>query len=126
MRRRAASQRRLAGFCTPMNWNDLLVSLVPGQLQILEQVYVRENGPISLQALQGRMNHLNVHPRTITRWCQRLDVEGLLKIVVSFKVQVCPVVSIERDVYRLVKLWRLRERRARFGLGGDDHEWQSR
>lgn len=100
----AASRRR---------WSDLLFGLGIGEVLVLEQLYLVEAAPMSLTLLQRRLRHLNVHPRTIVRYCRRLEREGLLTTVSSIDLFVNPVVALENDVRHLVRLWRIREEQAR-------------
>jgi len=114
----SADQCRLSRYSSEIDWNHLFETLSAGEFLVLEQIYVQECGPLSLSTLQSRLRHLNVHPRTITRWCLRLEKNGLVRTVRSCDLQISPVSNIEPNAKRLVRLRQLREKRARFSLGG--------
>jgi len=112
-RRRAPEQRRLSTVSGTLKWSELLFNLTIGEILVLEQLYVVEQGPVTLSQMQRRLSHLNVHPRTVTRYCRRLEEEGLLATISSFDLFINPVVPLQGDVHRLVKLWHIREARGR-------------
>lgn len=108
-------QQTLDRFHPTVPWSELLFTLGIEEILVLEQLYVVERGPVSLTQMQHRLAHLNVHPRTIARHCRRLEAAGLLTTISSVDLQINPVVPLEPNVERLVRLWHIREERARQG-----------
>lgn len=95
-----------------VDWDELLESLAPLDLVLLEQLYLVEHGPISLRTAQDRLSYLNVHPRTVSRHADELARRGLLKIITSCEIVLNPYPRLAGNAGRLVRLWRLREERA--------------
>lgn len=101
--------------CAPLRWSKLLFELSVEDILILEQLYLVHGSPRSLADLQRALAHLNIHPRTVARHCRRLEKIGLLNTISSIDLLINPVVALEPNVQRLVRLWQIREDRARRG-----------
>ncbi len=102
----------------------LLEDLDVAAFLILEQVYVREGAPVSLPVLCGRLQHLNLHRRTIARRCLLLERLGLVKTIASSDLFVNPLLARATEARFLLRLWHAREGRGRglpvSGDGSDD------
>jgi len=119
--RPARTQREIGDFNVGYDWDSLLASLNIGEILVLEQIYLVEGGPMPLELIRGRLRHLNVHRRAVARYCNRLQHKGLIRAVSSWDLQVSPVLGLEENIRRLVRLWQFRERRGRLGAGGSLH-----
>lgn len=92
---------------------SLLDELDVASFLVLEQIYLRERAPVSLPVLCARLNHLNLHRRTIARRCLALERRGLVRTIASVDLFINPVVCRADEARRLVALWRTRERMGR-------------